>query len=198
VVISVLTIASSNLEATHDLISFGCRSFTHQSSHFTSCLGPLLQSDSPGMTTPESPVPPRSPSFYIFRSNSAIPPPTPQTHSNDSFIHDILPHLARQTIRSVTAVILPIVLLPFHFFLFVLSVITTLLAALFLSWRAFMVYVDIGFNTASQVYSDYAFGGKRIGRRRRDLLRRVVLEREEAVRAENNRPLQRGRGLTIA
>ena len=61
-----------------------------------------------------------------------------------------------------------------------------------------MVYIDIGFNTASQVYSDYAFGGKRVGRRRRDLLRRVVLEREEAVRAESERPKQRGRGNTLA
>lgn len=149
------------------------------------------------MASPESPIPPRSPNFYLFRSNSAIPPPTPRLPPEDSFIRDVLPHITRQITRSVTSVILPIVLLPFHSFLFVLSVITTLLAALFLSWRAFMVYVDIGFNTASQVYSDYAFGGKKIGRRRRDLLRRVVLEREEAVRVENNRPRQRGRGVTI-
>lgn len=67
---------------------------------------------------------------------------------------------------------------------------------LFLSLRAFGVYIEIGMNTLSQLYSDYALGGKRIGRRKRDLLRRVAIEREESVRAE--RPRARGRGLTIA
>jgi hypothetical protein len=74
---------------------------------------------------------------------------------------------------------------------------TTWVAFLFLWARAFVVYIDIGINTASQVYSDYAFGGRRIGRRRRDLLRRVVLEREQAVRVESERPKQRGRGATL-
>ena len=60
------------------------------------------------------------------------------------------------------------------------------------------MYLDIGMNMAGEVYSDYAVGGRRIGRRRRDLLRKVVLEREEAVRGEHDRPKQRGRGLTIA
>ena len=75
---------------------------------------------------------------------------------------------------------------------------TTLVALVFLWLRAFGVYLEIGANTLSQVYSDYAVGGKRVGRRRRDLLRRVVLEREQAVRVENERPAQRGRGNTLA
>jgi hypothetical protein len=100
--------------------------------------------------------------------------------------------------RSVTAIILPIILLPFHFFFLVLSIITTLLAGAFLSWRAFMVYVDIAMDSLGQVYADYVVGGKRRGRRRRDLLRKVVLEREEAVKAHNERPRARGRGSTIA
>lgn len=53
-------------------------------------------------------------------------------------------------------------------------------------------------NTLGQIYSDYAVGGRKVGRRRRDLLRRVVLEREEAVRAEKLSARMRGRGLTIA
>jgi hypothetical protein len=76
---------------------------------------------------------------------------------------------------------------------------TTILAAAFLSWRAFIVYLEIGMNTASQVYSDYAVGGRKGGRRRRDLLRKVVFEREKAIRSENERPKTRERrGLTIA
>ena len=51
--------------------------------------------------------------------------------------------------------------------------------------------------TLSQVYSDYAMPGKRNRRRRRDLLIRAVLEREEAARAVE--PVRsRGRGMTIA
>lgn len=61
-----------------------------------------------------------------------------------------------------------------------------------------MVYLDIGWNTAQQVYSDYAVGGRRVGRRRRDLLRRVVLEREEAVRESDQPRVRERRGLTIA
>ena len=61
------------------------------------------------------------------------------------------------------------------------------------------MYLDIGINTASQVYSDYAVGGRRVGRKRRDLLRKVLLEREEALRMERERPKTRERrGLTIA
>ena len=68
-----------------------------------------------------------------------------------------------------------------------------------LSWRAFIVYLDIGLNTASQIYSNYAVGGKGGGNKRRDLLRKVVLEREEALRIERERPKTRERrGLTIA
>jgi hypothetical protein len=100
--------------------------------------------------------------------------------------------------RSVTAVVLPIVLLPFHFFFLVLSIITTLVAGAFLSWRAFMVYVEIAMDTLGQVYADYVLGSRKTGRRRRDLLRRVVLEREDAVKAQNERPNRRGRGSTLA
>jgi hypothetical protein len=99
--------------------------------------------------------------------------------------------------RSVTSVVLPIVLLPIHFGLLFLSVLTTVMAGVFLSWRAFMVYLDIGVNTAQQVYSDYAVGGRRIGRQRRDLLRKVVLEREEAVRGSEKPRIRERRGLTI-
>ena len=48
-------------------------------------------------------------------------------------------------------------------------------------------------NTASQIYSDYAIGGSRSGRRKRDLVRKVVLEREESLRAGNERPRTRER-----
>jgi hypothetical protein len=60
-----------------------------------------------------------------------------------------------------------------------------------------MVYLDIGVNTAQQVYSDYAVGGRRVGRRRRDLLRKVVLEREEAVRGFEKPQIRERRGFTI-
>jgi len=60
------------------------------------------------------------------------------------------------------------------------------------------VYLEISVNTLSQIYTDYAVGGRKVGRRRRDLLRRVVLEREEAVRAEKLKTKTRGRGWTIA
>lgn len=60
-----------------------------------------------------------------------------------------------------------------------------------------MVYLDIGVNTAQQVYSDYAVGGRRVGRRRRDLLRKVVLEREEAVRGIEKPQIRERRGFTI-
>jgi ABC-type methionine transport system permease subunit len=149
------------------------------------------------MLNSESPIPPRSPSFYRFRSHSSIPPPQPH-HETDSLVTDVIPHLVKQSIRSVTAIILPIFLLPFHFFFLVLSIITTLLAGAFLSWTAFMVYVDIAMDSLGQVYADYIVGGKRRGRRRRDLLRKVVLEREEAVKAYTERPRARGRGSTIA
>jgi hypothetical protein len=151
------------------------------------------------MNSPESPVPQRSPGFYLFRSNSSIPPPLPSSSpTTDSFLHEVLPHMTRQIMRSVTSVILPIILLPFHFFFLFLSIMTTLLAGVFLSWQAFMVYFGIGMNTVSQIYSDYAIGGKKISRQRRDLLRRVVMERDETVRIESVRPRVRGRGLTIA
>jgi hypothetical protein len=67
-----------------------------------------------------------------------------------------------------------------------------------LSWRAFMVYLAIGMNTASQVYSDYAVDERKVGKRKRELLRRIVLEREEAIRIEHERQKTRGRGLTIS
>ena len=61
-----------------------------------------------------------------------------------------------------------------------------------------MVYLDIGMNTASQVYSDYVVGESRIGKRKRELLRKLVLEREEAIRMEHERPKTRvRRGLSI-
>jgi len=149
------------------------------------------------MTSPDSPVPVRSPSFYLFRSNSSIPPPhSPINH--ESVLHEVIPHLARRIIRRVTSVVLPIVLLPFHFFFLFLSIITTIMAALFLSWRGFLVYLEIAMNTVEQVYSDFAVGGNKLGKRRRDLLRKVVIDREEAVRQEQIRPRPRGRGMTIA
>src|SRR5436190_19172024 len=114
------------------------------------------------MPSPESPAPPRSPGFYLFRSNSSIPPPQTALPS-DSFFHQILPFFVRQLLRSVTSFLLPIILLPFHFFFLFLSILTTALAGVFLSWRAFIVYLDIGMNTASQIYSDYAIGGSRSG-----------------------------------
>jgi hypothetical protein len=147
------------------------------------------------MASPESPLPPRSPGFYLFRSHSSIPPPTPYS-TNDSLLHEVLPHFTRQFMRSVTSVILPVVLLPFHFFFLFLSIMTTVLAGIFLSWHAFMVYLDIGVNTASQIYSDFAFGGRKTARRRLDLLRKAV-DRGEVVRLEYERPRARGRGLTI-
>jgi ABC-type methionine transport system permease subunit len=112
-----------------------------------------------------------------------------------SFFRDILPHVIKRIARTLASVILPIALLPFHFFFLILSIITTLLAFAFLSWRAFMVYVDIAMDTLSQVYQDYVVGSKRTGRRRRDLLRKVVLE---TVRAQSQPPQARGRGLAIA
>jgi hypothetical protein len=148
------------------------------------------------MSSPDSPLPPRSPSFYIFRSNSSIPPPEPPPKT-DSLLTDVLPHLLKQSMRSVTAVALPIILLPLHFFFLVLSIITTVLAGAFLSWRAFMVYVDIALDTFKQVYEDYVLGTKETGRRRRKLLKKAVLEREDAVKAPAERPHPRGRGSTI-
>jgi len=149
------------------------------------------------MSSPESAPLPRSSSFYYFRSNSSIPPPRQiESDTSNVFLPHIIPHVIKRIVRSVAAVVLPIVLIPFHYFLLILSVITTILAMLFLSLRAFVVYIEIGMNTLSQLYSDYALDGKRIGRRKRDLLRRVVIEREESVRAE--RPRARGRGVTIA
>jgi len=54
-------------------------------------------------------------------------------------------------------------------------------------------------NTVEQVYSDFAvIGGNKLGKRRRDLLRKVVIDREEAVRQEQIKPRPRGRGVTIA
>src|SRR5579862_9726205 len=107
------------------------------------------------MTTPPSPpspFPPRSPGFYLFRSHSSIPPPpppspSPSTTTSTTLITDILPHLIRHLMRSATGIILPVVLLPFHFFLLILSVMTTCVALLFLWARAFIVYIDIGLNT---------------------------------------------------
>lgn len=61
-----------------------------------------------------------------------------------------------------------------------------------------MVYLDIAMNTASQVYSDYVIGEKKIERRKKDLLRTDVLEREEVVRSENVLHSNRARGRTIA
>jgi hypothetical protein len=150
------------------------------------------------MISPESPTLPRSPGFYIFRSHSSIPPPEPPLPQPSSLFHEILPSITRQLIRSITSVLLPIILLPFHFFFLLLSIMTTILAAVVLSWRAFMVYLDIGMSTTSQVYSDYTIGRRRVDKRRRDLLRKIVLEREKAIRAENERPKTRERrGLTI-
>jgi hypothetical protein len=147
------------------------------------------------MPSPESPIPPRSPGFYLFRSHSSIPPPSPTL--NASILYEVLPHFARQVFRNVTSIVLPIILLPLHFFFLFLSITTTLIAATFLSYRALMVYMDIALSTMGQIYADYVNGRK--GRRRRDLLRKVVLEREEAVRLENLRPARnRTRGLTIA
>lgn len=152
------------------------------------------------MNSPESPLHP--PSFYVLHSNSSIPPPTqtpsPPTQSRPSIVYTILPHLARRVTHSITSVLLPVALLPFHLFFLFLSIVTTLLAILFLSTTAVRVYLEIGMNTLTQVYSDYAIGGRKIGRRRRDLLRRVVLEREEAVRAEKMNARMRARGMTIA
>jgi len=151
------------------------------------------------MSSPESAPLPRSPSFYRFRSRSSIKPPLPSTTPtlNSLLYNNILPHVLKRLIRSITAVILPIILLPFHYCLLLLSITTTLLAMLFLSLRAFGVYLEIAMKTLSQVYSDYAMPGKRNRRRRRDLLIRAVLEREEAARAVE--PVRsRGRGMTIA
>lgn len=60
------------------------------------------------------------------------------------------------------------------------------------------MYLEIAMNTVEQVYSDFAVGGNKLGKRRRDLLRKVVIDREEAVRQEQIRPRPRGRGMTIA
>jgi hypothetical protein len=165
------------------------------------------------MSSPDSPLLPHSPGFYVFHSKPSIPPPAltatataigatrtargaPPTTA--TVLHTVLPHLARRLTHSVTSVVLPIALLPFHLFFLFLSLITTLLALLFLSARALQVYLEIGMTTLSQMYSDYVEGGRKVGRRRRDLLRRVVLEREEAVRAEKLSGRMRGRGLTMA
>src|SRR5579862_9535562 len=98
------------------------------------------------MTTPPSPpspLPHRSPGFYLFRSHSSIPPPPPPSPSPPPPtppppLPDILPHLIRHLMRSATGIILPVVLLPFHFFLLILSVMTTCVALLFLWARAFI------------------------------------------------------------
>jgi hypothetical protein len=148
------------------------------------------------MAAPESPPPPRSLGFYLFRSYSSIPPPSPLIH--DSFLHEVFLHFARQISHSVTSVLLPIILLPFHFFFLFLSIVTTLIAMVFLSYRALVVYLNIIFNTIGQIYSDYLAGGKG-GRQRRDLLRTVAFEREESVRMSNLRfGRNRSRGVTIA
>lgn len=151
------------------------------------------------MTSPESPIPPRSPGFYLFRSNSSIPPPVPPT---TSFFHTILPSLIRQLIRSITSILLPIILLPLHFLFLFLSILTTVLAMLFLSWRGFVVYLDIGMTTASQVYSDLVGDRGKRGEGRQEILRRVVLEREREVgrmAAERGAVRTRARrGLSIA
>ena len=98
----------------------------------------------------------------------------------------------------VAAIVLPIILLPIHFFFLVLSILTTVLAGAFLSWRAFVVYLEIGMDTLGRIYTDI-FKGRSTGRRRRDLLKKAVLEREDAVKAaQNYQPRARGRGLTIA
>lgn len=61
-----------------------------------------------------------------------------------------------------------------------------------------MVYLDIGMNIATQFYSEYAVDERKIGKRRRELLRRIVLEREEAIRMEQELPQTREkRRLTI-
>ena len=60
------------------------------------------------------------------------------------------------------------------------------------------MYLDIAWNTAEQVYSDYVLEGSRSGRRRKDLLRRVVLEREEAVRGIEKPRIRDRRGHTNA
>ena len=151
------------------------------------------------MISPESPLPPRSLGFYLFRSNSSIRPPTERPDTGkDTFLHKTVPHLVRRIMRSVTSVVLPVILLPFHFLFLFLSILTTILATVFLSWRAFVVYLDIAMNTASQVYSDYVIGEKKMERRKKDLLRKDVLEREEAVRSENVPHNTRSRGRTIA
>src|SRR5262245_38461871 len=131
------------------------------------------------MSAPEFPPLPRSPSFYYFRSNSAISPPRSSSPSSPSrrklLVDDGLPHFMGRMMCSVAAVVLPVVLLPFHFFLFVLSVSTTLAALVFLSLRAFAVYVGIAVRAASQMCSDYVLQ-ERKGRKKRDFLRRLVLE----------------------
>src|ERR1700738_3283531 len=105
------------------------------------------------MSTPESPVPPRSPGFYLFRSNSSIRPPQ-SAPATDSLVADILPHLFRRIMRLVAAIVLPIILLPIHFFFLVLSILTTVLAGAFLSWRAFVVYLEIGMDALGRIYTD--------------------------------------------
>jgi len=157
------------------------------------------------MRTPSSPLRPRGPGFYVFRDNSSIPPPrtptslaTPPGCAQPSVVHTILPQLGRRLTRSISSILLPVALLPFHLFFLFLSVVTTFLALLFFSVRTLQVYLEISVNTLSQIYTDYAVGGRKVGRRRRDLLRRVVLEREEAVRAEKLKTKTRGRGWTIA
>lgn len=105
-------------------------------------------------------------STYVTSGKSQfLPAPDPHLRSSPTFpVHNLRPSPR----------------LPFHFFLF-FSVITTILI---LSWMAFTVYLDIGINTASQIYSDYAVGERRIGKRRLELLRGIVLERE-AIRKTN-------------
>jgi hypothetical protein len=142
----------------------------------------------------ESPPLPRSPAFYRFRSYSSIKPLDIQSTSAQH--HQILPHILKRIMRSVAAVILPIILLPFHYCLLLLAMLTTILSMVFLSLRAFGVYLEITMKTLSQVYADFAMPGRRSRRRKRDLLIRVVLEREEAARTEPIR--SRGRGFTIA
>ena len=116
---------------------------------------------------------------------------------HDSSLGEAFPHFVRQIVGFVTSIALPIVLLPFHFFFLFLSISTTLLASLLLFLRVFLVYLDVIVHTAGQIYADYTHGGRKQDKRRRDLLRKVANQREEAVRGGNERLKYRGRGATI-
>jgi hypothetical protein len=126
---------------------------------------------------PPPPPPPSSPSFYTFNSNTAIDYPAPRS-TRKSFLQDVLPHFTRRILRSLTEIILPFILLPFHFFLLVLSVCTTVLAIAFLMLRTVGAYVDVAVVTGGQVW-DGLRGGRSRRRRRDQVLRRLVSEEIE-------------------